>query len=126
MSTPLGKPLSPTDLTADVSSEATERAVTERDPARDSDHLPLSPCAPKQALERASTELLAVENDNDPLRSPYAPEQACAQPSIEPDNVVSAGAEPLASFGAPEGTREHPTLQRHPVPAAWSDVIDVY
>jgi hypothetical protein len=125
MSTPPGKSPSHTDLTADVSFKARERAVTERDPVEDGDHPPLSPYAPKQAHERASTELLAVENDDNPLRSPYAPKQARAQPSIEPDFVVSSGAEPLPSFGAPEGTREHPALERDAVPAAERDAIDV-
>jgi hypothetical protein len=70
MSTPPGKSPSPTDLTADVSFKARERAVTERDPVEDRD---LSPYAPKQAHERAST-VLAVENDDDPLRLPCAPQ----------------------------------------------------
>jgi hypothetical protein len=77
MSTP-GKPPSSTDRTVDVSYEALERAVAERDPAEDDGHPPVSP---------------------------YAPKYARAQPSIERDIVISDGAEPPPSFGAPEGGR---------------------
>jgi hypothetical protein len=92
MSTPR-KPPGSIDRTVDVSCETLERAVAERDPAEDGGP-PLSPHAPKDAR----------------------PQPSIVPDIIEPDIVMSAGAEPVPSFGAPEGRRLPRAGSLPPVP----------
>jgi hypothetical protein len=98
MSTPR-KPPGSIDRTVDVSCETLERAVAERDPAEDGGRPPLSPHAPKDARAQPSIEPHPIKPD-----------------IIEPDIVMSAGAEPVPSFGAPEGRRLPRAGSLPPVP----------
>src|SRR5260370_12659065 len=108
MSTPTGKPLNPTALSADVSHKARNGTVTERSPSEDDNDPLRSSYAPKQAHQRVGTEQHPVETDRDPLWSPYAPKQARAQPAI----VTSGLAAGDDAVRAPGGLHEQDRRDR--------------
>jgi hypothetical protein len=113
MSTPLGKPGYPLDLSAYEPRRARERVATEPRPSEDKTDPLRSPYAPKRAHEPAGKERHPVENDRDPLRSPYAPTKARGQPADAPDFGISDDAEPPPPMRAREGSSERPAAGRH-------------
>src|SRR5260370_11793413 len=82
MSTPTGKPLNPTALSAHGSHKARNGTVTERSPSQDDNDPLRSSYAPKHAHQRVGTEQQPPEPTPDPLYPPSPPTHTTLQPPL--------------------------------------------